>query len=169
MTKANCKNDLLTAIADPFLSGKTLKEALEASPPAKGISDSGWRTHLDYIIPRVDIHCKALHPYSLRRKRFQNYRKRDESLNAVCKSIVSLANVNAAQPLPALVAFGAQTGNSLQCARHADPRADDFPNLSSLQWSTTSQTWTDVVSQEEGHGRSRDPCHPSLPALQDRW
>ena len=35
-------------------------------------------------------------PYSLRRKRFQNYRKRAESLNAVCKSIVSLANVNTA-------------------------------------------------------------------------
>ena len=106
VTKANCKNDLLTAIADPFLPGKTLKEAMEASPPAKGISGSVWRTYLDYIIPRVDIRCKALHPYSLRRKRFQNYRKRDESLNAICKSIVSLANVNAALPLPALVAFG---------------------------------------------------------------
>ena len=62
------------------------------------------QTFLEHVLPRVDQHCKALHAYSLRRKRFMVYQRRDQSLDLLCQRIIKLSCPDGSKQ--ALVAFG---------------------------------------------------------------
>jgi hypothetical protein len=85
-------------------SGESLKKTLSRTPPSKEIESSRWSCYLRFILPLLDVRAKAYRRRAIRRVRFENYMKRDKSLDILCNRLCSLGR--GPRKLPALIAFG---------------------------------------------------------------
>ena len=93
----------LRAVVIPS-TGLNLLQTLSKSPPGKEIEKTLWERYLSFILPLVDVRAEAYRRRAIRRVRFENFMKRDKSLDTLCNRLCSLGRGTREQTT--LVAFG---------------------------------------------------------------
>ena len=86
------------------LTGESLLRTLSRSPHSKEVDSASWNTYLNFIIPLLDIRAQAYRRRAICRMRFENYMRRDKSLDILCNRLCSLGQ--GSKDEPTLIAFG---------------------------------------------------------------
>ena len=74
----------------PGYASSTLLRSVENMPTRKESDSVRWLRYLSHALPLMDARCQAHRRPQLRRHRFQNYMKRDRSLDLLCQRLVKL-------------------------------------------------------------------------------
>jgi hypothetical protein len=85
-------------------AGESLSRTLSRSPPTKEVESESWSTYLTFILPILDVRAQAYRTRAIRRMRFENFMKRDKSLDLLCNRLCSLGR--GSKDEPTLIAFG---------------------------------------------------------------
>ena len=85
-------------------TGLNLLQTLSKSPSGKEIQKTHWERYLSFILPLVDVRAEAYRRRAVRRVRFENFMKRDKSLDTLCNRLCSLGRGTREQTT--LIAFG---------------------------------------------------------------
>ncbi len=85
-------------------TGLNLLQTLSKSPPGKEIEKTHWEEYLSFILPLLDVRAEAYRRRAIRRVRFENFMKKDKSLDTLCNRLCSLGRGTREHTV--LVAFG---------------------------------------------------------------
>ncbi len=85
-------------------TGLNLVQTLSKSPSGKEIQKTHWELYLSFILPLVDVRAEAYRRRAIRRVRFENFMKRDKSLDTLCNRLCALGRGTRDQTV--LIAFG---------------------------------------------------------------
>jgi hypothetical protein len=118
--RANAKGLTLKTLRRIFIpsTGFNLLQTLSKSPPGKEIEKTHWERYLSFILPLLDVRAEAYRRRAkknlrffekngvlfLRRVRFENFMKKDKSLDTLCNRLCSLGRGTRDQTV--LIAFG---------------------------------------------------------------
>ena len=98
-----------------YAQGQNLLQTLSRSPPRKEIEKGKWEQYLAFILPLLDIRPEAYRKRALRRVRFENFMKRDKSLDDLCTRkqtvLIAFGDGNVPQGLATLLRRCAAFGN----------------------------------------------------------
>ena len=83
----------------------TLLQQIQRLPTRKEIDSRRWLRYLSHALPLMDVRCQAHRRPQLRRHRFENYMRRDQSLDSLCQRLTALGGTPRGQGR-ICVAFG---------------------------------------------------------------
>jgi hypothetical protein len=89
----------------PGYASFTLLRQARNSPTRKEADSLRWLRYLSHALPLMDAMCQAHRRPQLRRHRFENFMKRDQSLDLLCQRLVNLGGTPHGQGR-VCVAFG---------------------------------------------------------------
>ena len=89
----------------PGYASRTLLRQAQQTPTRKELDSLRWLRYLSYVLPLMDARCQAYQRPQIRRLRFENYMRRDQSLDLLCQRLIKLGGTPSGQGR-VCIAFG---------------------------------------------------------------